>query len=204
MKIIHNNVFHFQYIEMRFNSSRLQTFMMALIFLNANVFTGVCLYATSVTLAAVTPLSVSSFIYIMGVLCTLYSTIGGIRAVVWTDVFQLVVMSLGILVFIIAGIVKAGGLYNLFAISNEGQRLEFFNMNPSLYERHNFYNTLAFGAFLFGAAFSVSQINTQRICSVATLRDANLVIGNKYDWNGYHSNCYISWRFDCICSLRWL
>ncbi|RXG64111.1 Sodium-coupled monocarboxylate transporter 1 [Armadillidium vulgare] len=49
-------------------------------------------------------------------------------------------------------------------------------MNPSLYQRHNFYNTLSFGAFMFGALFSVSQVNTQRICSVATLRDANIVL----------------------------
>ncbi|RXG51301.1 Sodium-coupled monocarboxylate transporter 1 [Armadillidium vulgare] len=49
-------------------------------------------------------------------------------------------------------------------------------MNPSIYERHNFYNTFAFGAFIYGAMFSISQINTQRVCAVATLNHCKLVL----------------------------
>ncbi|KAB7493933.1 Sodium-coupled monocarboxylate transporter 2 [Armadillidium nasatum] len=149
---------------------------MLLIYTNANVFVGVCLYATSSALAAVAPFDYTTCILVMGIVCTIYSTVGGIRAVVWTDVFQLIVMTIGMLIYVIAGVIQIGGIGNLFNIAEEGKRLEFFNMNPSIYERHNFYNTIAFGVFFYGTTFGVSQINTQRICAVRTLQDARKVL----------------------------
>ncbi|KAL7640635.1 UNVERIFIED_CONTAM: hypothetical protein RMT77_008910 [Armadillidium vulgare] len=161
---------------MRFNSPNLQVILMLLIYTNANVFVGVCLYATSSALAAVAPFDYTTCILVMGIVCTIYSSVGGIRAVVWTDVFQLIVMTIGMLIYVIAGVIQIGGIGNLFTIAEEGKRLEFFNMNPSIYERHNFYNTIAFGIFYYGTTFGVSQINTQRICAVRNFQDARKVL----------------------------
>ncbi|RXG51825.1 Sodium-coupled monocarboxylate transporter 1 [Armadillidium vulgare] len=59
---------------------------------------------------------------------------------------------------------------------NNGAGANLKSMNPSLYERHNFYNTIAFGAFYYGSLFSISQINVQRISSVKTLKDGKMVL----------------------------
>ncbi|RXG67593.1 Sodium-dependent multivitamin transporter [Armadillidium vulgare] len=163
-----------EYIDLRFHAPRLQTFMMIIIVFNAHVWIGLALYATSLALSAVSPISFTVFILVIGSVCTIYSTIGGIRAVVYTDVFQFVVMSIGLFILIIAGFTEVGGVEKLFEIAEQGKRLEFFNMNPSIYERHNLYNTFAFGAFVYGAMFGISQFNTQRVCAVATLEHSKL------------------------------
>ncbi|KAB7506412.1 Sodium-coupled monocarboxylate transporter 2, partial [Armadillidium nasatum] len=167
--------FSYSIIQIRFSSPNLpnlQVLLTLLVLVNSNIFIGVCLYGTTIVLTAVTPFNYTTCILVMGVVCTIYSTMGGIRAVVWTDVLQLIVMVIGILIYIIAGVIQVGGVEHFFSVLEEGQRLQFFNMNPSIYERHTFYNTIAFGAFFFGSIFGVTQLNSQRICSVGTQHEA--------------------------------
>ncbi len=42
-----------------------------------------------------------------------YSTIGGMRAVIWTDILQFIVLSIGIPLVLIFGVIKAGGVSNV-------------------------------------------------------------------------------------------
>lgn len=48
------------------------------------------LYAPSIALEAVTGLRLESSIMLVGLICIFYSTIGGIKAVIITDVFQVI------------------------------------------------------------------------------------------------------------------
>lgn len=48
---------------------------------------------------------------------------GGMKAVLWTDVFQAILMFLGILAVLIKGFVDLGGVGNVFRISYEGGRI---------------------------------------------------------------------------------
>lgn len=45
------------------------------------------------------------------------------KAVLWTDVFQAILMFLGILAVLIKGFVDLGGIGNVFRISYEGGRI---------------------------------------------------------------------------------
>lgn len=45
-----------------------------------------------------TGLSVTSSILLIGMICTLYTSLGGIKAVIWTDVVQVVLMFAGLIV----------------------------------------------------------------------------------------------------------
>ncbi|RXG54511.1 Sodium-dependent multivitamin transporter [Armadillidium vulgare] len=108
-----------EYIDLRFHAPRLQTFMMIMASINAHVWIGVALYATSLALSAVSPISFTVFILVIGSVCTIYSTIGGIRAVVYTDVFQFVVMSIGLFILIIAGFTAVGGVEKLLKLPNK-------------------------------------------------------------------------------------
>lgn len=49
------------------------------------------LYAPSIALEAVTGMSLVSSLTLVGVVCVFYSTIGGIKAVIITDVFQVII-----------------------------------------------------------------------------------------------------------------
>lgn len=70
---------------------------------------------------------------------------GGIKAVVHTDAWQVVVMFLSVLVVTILGTVAMGGFENVFDRAVKGGRIDFFNFNPSMYERHTFWAVLIGG-----------------------------------------------------------
>lgn len=57
------------------------------------LYMAMVLYAPSIALGAITGISVTTSITLVGLVCVFYSTIGGIKAVIITDVFQ-VIMSL--------------------------------------------------------------------------------------------------------------
>jgi Na+/proline symporter len=49
----------------------------------------VVLYTPSVAIQQVTGLSLWVSILLTGLVCTIYTTIGGIKAVIWTDTYEL-------------------------------------------------------------------------------------------------------------------
>lgn len=51
----------------------------------------IVLYAPSIALEAVTGLPLELSITLVGLVCVFYSTIGGIKAVIITDVFQVII-----------------------------------------------------------------------------------------------------------------
>jgi len=67
---------------------------------------GIVVLLPALALAAVSGISVTAAILVMGVLATFYTVLGGIEAVIWTDVLQVVVLMGGALVCL--GVVAAG------------------------------------------------------------------------------------------------
>ena len=51
---------------------------------------------------------------------------GGLKAVVWTDVFQALVMVAGLITVFIVGTVNVGGFDNVWQINKDRDRLTFF------------------------------------------------------------------------------
>ena len=69
----------------------------------------IVVYLPALALSAVTGINVYVCILVMGVLATLYTVLGGMEAVIWTDVLQLVVLSGGILIALVLILVETGG-----------------------------------------------------------------------------------------------
>ena len=49
------------------------------------------------------------------------------KAVMWTDVFQIGMMFAGLIAVLIRGSMDQGGFGNIWRLMEEGQRIEFFN-----------------------------------------------------------------------------
>ena len=56
---------------------------------------GIALYAPALALSTVTGLNLWSAIVVMGLVATTYTTLGGMAAVIWTDVVQFLILALG-------------------------------------------------------------------------------------------------------------
>lgn len=87
---------------------------------------GIVLYAPALALEALTGLNRIWSILLVGAVCTFYSTIGGMKAVVLTDVFQSGLMYAAVLAVGISGLVFAGGFTEIFKVADRGNRLELW------------------------------------------------------------------------------
>lgn len=116
-------------------------------------YMGIYLYAPSLALSTVTSLSTWASMLIMGGICTIYITVvrkgealsvrnwnmlshtklykhtyiqGGVKAVVYTDVLQTLLMFGGVLLVVIICCVDLGGAAKVWSISELGGRIQFF------------------------------------------------------------------------------
>ncbi|MFT5153174.1 MAG: SSS family solute:Na+ symporter, partial [Planctomycetota bacterium] len=99
----------YEYLERRFNLA-VRLFGSASFILFQLMRMAIVVFLPALALSTITGIDVYACILIMGVLSTLYTVIGGMEAVIWTDVLQTVVLIGGMLIaiFIVAG--EVGGL----------------------------------------------------------------------------------------------
>jgi len=103
----------YEYLSKRFNL-QVRQFASALFSLFHLGRIGIVLALTALALAAVTQIDPMYCVLIMGGLCLIYCTLGGVEAVVWTDTIQTVVLVIGAilcLVYIVDGV--DGGISGL-------------------------------------------------------------------------------------------
>ncbi|KAB7502978.1 Sodium-coupled monocarboxylate transporter 1 [Armadillidium nasatum] len=161
-----------EYIELRFKSKRLRFVIFLLSIPKGLAANGIGLYAPTIALSSVTNLSTLNSIFILGIICTLYSSFGGIKAVIWTDVFQFSVIIIGLMTVVGVGCAQNGGVIETLHIASEGGRLEMFDMSLSPFVRHTFLNIMALGFFVQLRMYSSDQVYIQRICTVKSVKNA--------------------------------
>ncbi|KAG7188806.1 hypothetical protein KM043_008417 [Ampulex compressa] len=165
-----NTMSVYEYLERRFNVA-IRLIAASANFLQLLLYTGIVLFAPSLALEATTGLSGTTSVLVIGVICTFYSTIGGIKAVLITDVFQGILMFAG--VFCVLGIAASdleGGLSNVWSIAYEGGRINFFDFRFDPTIRHTFWGLVIGGSFMFLSLFAVNQVQVQRLLTVKDLK----------------------------------
>ncbi|TKS75657.1 Sodium-dependent multivitamin transporter [Collichthys lucidus] len=136
------------------------------------IYMGVVLYAPALALNAVTGFDLWGAVLAMGLVCTLYTALGGLKAVIWTDVFQTVVMFAGQLAVIVVGASQAGGMAEVWRKAINGSRIAGLDLNPNPLERHTFWTLGVGGVFLMLALYGVNQAQVQRYLSSRTEKEA--------------------------------
>nr|XP_053652305.1 sodium-coupled monocarboxylate transporter 1-like [Cherax quadricarinatus] len=159
----------FEYIELRFKSQALRKIATVIQMLASFVYMGIGLYAPSLALSSVTSLPIWGSVVLMGLICSFYITIGGVKAVVYADVVQTLLMFVGVLVVTVLCCYQLGGLTNVWTIAEQGGRIQFFNMDPSPFVRHTFWSTQVLGAYMALSMVGFNQPQFQRLVSVKTL-----------------------------------
>ncbi len=121
----------YEYLSKRFNMP-VRLFASALFICFQIGRMGIVMALTALALAAVTPLDAWQSVLLMGVLSMIYSAMGGIEAVVWTDTIQVFVLTLGALLcfgFIISGI--DGGLSGFFSAGIADNKFRLLDLDFS-------------------------------------------------------------------------
>lgn len=115
----------FEYLEMRFNSKKVRQLGMFYYVLRNFISSSIFMYGPATTFSALANLNENISIALIGSIATLYTSIGGIRSVIWTDLFQALVMFLTLIVIVSKGVYDVGGVENLWKVNLEGGRLNF-------------------------------------------------------------------------------
>ncbi|XP_071353577.1 solute carrier family 5 member 6 [Trachinotus anak] len=161
----------YQYLELRFSKAvricGTLTFICQMV-----IYMGICVYTPAFALNAVTGFELWGAVLATGLVCTLYTTMGGLKAVIWTDVFQTVVMFAGQLAVIVVGVQKTGGVSEVWRKVWEGNRISGLDLNPDPTERHTLWTLGVGGIFLMLSLYGVNQAQVQRYLSSRTEREA--------------------------------
>ncbi len=138
------------------------------LFLFISIFTtGAFLYPVAKIVEVSTGIPITTSIIVLGVLILIYTAVGGLWAVIVTDVLQFIVLTAAVLIVLPLSFDKIGGINNFIANAPE----HFFEFTNSEYSG---VFMVAFGLYnLFFIAGNWAYI--QRYTSVATPKDAKKV-----------------------------
>ena len=93
----------FQYIELRFDSKCVRLILVSFYVVRNTILTAIYIYGPATTLTTMSSLNDITAICLIGFIATSYTAFGGIKAVIWTDVFQCMTMFVGLFLLIIKG-----------------------------------------------------------------------------------------------------
>ncbi|CAG9560010.1 unnamed protein product [Danaus chrysippus] len=158
----------YEYLELRFGphvrmlASLTYTLQMIL-------YNGIVLYAPAIVLESVTGLDRLVSILVVGLVCTFYSTLGGMKAVLFTDLLQSFLMFAAVFSVVIFASVQLGGFEQIFIISKEGGRLDFSNVSLDPTERHTWWSLIIGGLTTYLSLYAVNHTQVQRLLTVSSL-----------------------------------
>ncbi|XP_069013082.1 sodium-coupled monocarboxylate transporter 1 [Embiotoca jacksoni] len=163
----------YEYLELRFNRAT-RLLGTVLFIVQTILYTGIVIYAPALALNQVTGMDLWGAVISTGVVCTFYCTVGGLKAVVWTDVFQLGVMLTGFLAVIIRCVILQGGVITIISDSQQGGRLNFWDFDTNPLRRNTFWTITIGGFFVWSSIYGINQAQVQRYISCKTITHARL------------------------------
>jgi len=155
----------YEYIDHRFGAVA-RTAVSGLFLLARLGWLGVVIYAPALALSTVTGMNMFVSIVLMTVLATSYTALGGLSAVLWTDVLQFVILVGGAVWIAVTLVLKVpDGFAGIQAVALEGGHFDALSWNISLFEL-----TLPLAAFsyvwMLMQDYGTDQVTVQRLLAV--------------------------------------
>ena len=147
---------------------------------------GTMLYAMALTLQTVMGLSEMQYFFVLigiGAFATVYTILGGLKAVIWTGVLQAVVLGGAIIAVMFLAVSRIDGGWSAFwSIATEHNKFQMFHLNSKLLSPENFtgsntvFTAAAYGLFMYLPGYAVSQNMIQRYVCAGTLAGGRAMV----------------------------
>ena len=162
----------YEYLERRFGvASRT---VMAAIFLLGNIaYSGIMLYTVALVIQFITGIDVVHAILIVAVVALIYTMLGGISAVIWTDVIQSAFLLVGVLIifFMLINELPGGMLASLRELQAAGKTDPFnYSLDPSVVA--TVWTGVVAMSIYHVVVYGVNQMMVQRTLAAKTIGDA--------------------------------
>jgi solute:Na+ symporter, SSS family len=164
----------YEYLEQRFDV-RVRSLASFLFLAGRALSLGVTLSAPSVVMSAVLGWTLPVTVFAICVPMILYTTIGGVQAVAWTDVKQMFIvvggmsLAVGVLLYGILQHVSFGQALHLAGATG---RLRSIDFSVNLSEKYTFWSGMLGGLFLFLSYFGCDQSQVQRYLTAKSIDEA--------------------------------
>jgi SSS family solute:Na+ symporter len=133
---------------------------------------GSIFFGIALSLQALLGYSMSAIMIVMGICIILYTVLGGMEAVIWTEVVQGIIKTLGallILYLIIRGM--PGGIKNIVDIGSSNQKFSLGSISPD-FTQSTFWVVLFYGFFINLNNFGMDQNYIQRYHTATSSKQA--------------------------------
>ena len=163
----------YEYLERRFDA-KTRALTSFLFLVSRGLACGVIIAAPSVILSIVLGWSEVTTVLLMGLTTTLYTMFGGVQAVTWTDVKQMVVIFVGlaVILFVIIGqLPESVSLGGAVELAGSTGRMRMVDPQFNLNETYTLWSGLLGGLFLALSYFGCDQSQVQRFLTARSVSE---------------------------------
>jgi len=164
----------YEFLERRFDA-KTRAFTSLLFLLSRSMSLGVVISAPAVFLSVVLGLSVTQTVLLSAVPTILYTMLGGVQAVAWTDVKQMVLIVFGLVaavVVLVLGLPADVGVVDALTLAGATGRLQTFDFRFDITEQYTFWSGTIAALFLFCSYFGTDQSQVQRYLATSSVDEA--------------------------------
>jgi SSS family transporter len=161
----------YEYLERRFDlKTRLAASGLFLLMRGSHV--ALAIYAPALVLSILTGLPMYISVLIIGVFTTLYTSLGGMKAVIWTDVLQFSVLISGVLaVFWLSVARMPGGIMAAYHTASTGGHLQLFDFSLDPRRMTAFWPAMIGGSVMTLSTLGTDQAYLQRYFTTTSLSE---------------------------------
>jgi SSS family solute:Na+ symporter len=165
----------YEYLEKRFGPGSRTLLSLLFQFLRA-FSTGVTVYGISIVIQQLLHIPFWLAVLILGFITVIYDFLGGIRAVVYSDVIQMLILYTGIAVCLFFAVNLVGGWSEVWAAfpANKTRTLDFSGFGFTKGDDFTFFPMLIGGFFLYLSYYGCDQTQVQRELSTRNVDDTNM------------------------------
>jgi SSS family solute:Na+ symporter len=162
----------YEYLERRFDA-KTRSLTAFLFLLSRGMSCGVIISAPAVVFSAVFGWSLPLSVGIIGVPTVIYTMIGGVQAVTWADVKQMVLIVAALVGIVVVLLVKMPvAPDDALRIAGASGRLRVFDFSFTLKETYTFWSGILGGTFLMLSYFGTDQSQVQRYLTARSVDEA--------------------------------
>lgn len=162
----------YEFLERRFDA-RTRSLTSLLFLLSRGLSCGAIIAAPAVVFSSIFGLSIPYAVALIGVPTVLYTMIGGIQAVAWTDVKQMLLIISAIVAVIIVLLVRIPvDPDSALRIAGAAGRLQVFDFDFTLTKQYTFWSGIIGGTFLMMSYFGTDQSQVQRYLTAKSVDEA--------------------------------